>query len=106
MSTDERLELVQSFDELRVGLIVVVKPCFCGGAHRGLLLSLGHGWSDSDPRPRPFFALEPRPPCIPMQHTGMGIDDGSVSRHQVFRVVDWEAEQRRPEEEREREAAF
>lgn len=34
----ERLRLVKSFDELREGVIVVIKPCpLCGGSHRGMI---------------------------------------------------------------------
>lgn len=34
----ERLKLVTDFGELRAGMIVVVKPCGCGAAHRGMLI--------------------------------------------------------------------
>ena len=33
----EKLIRVESFSELRAGLLVVVKPCFCGHTHRGIL---------------------------------------------------------------------
>lgn len=37
---DEELELVTSFDELKVGVSFWVLLCFCGGRHRGMVTRL------------------------------------------------------------------
>lgn len=40
----ERLKLVESFSELKAGMIVVLSPCGeCGGIHRAMLIRIASG---------------------------------------------------------------
>lgn len=82
----EKLELVKSFDELRAGLLVVVK-CRCGGKHRGITLGpVGYSvWGDA-------FTMEPKPSCF-KSFERFVIPRQSVAAGAVYRVADEEPKQ-------------
>lgn len=75
----EKLELVKSFDELRTGVVIVIKNCqLCTGMCRGMCIED----SDGD--------FEVVPSC---DGNKSFIDSGSVERGNIFRVVDEEPKQ-------------
>jgi hypothetical protein len=82
--TGERLKLVTSFDELRAGLLVVVKRCgHCGGEHRGVIV----GPKDDADIGR-FFEKLPMSQCRPSWVKGIGINAETVRLGMVYLVED------------------
>lgn len=88
MSEPEELKLVESFDELRAGMLIAVKPCGrCGMAHRLMAMKRDVGWSDLptgqvDCGVR--WQLAPQAPCCPLP-SAIGPD--AVAKRAVFRVL-------------------
>jgi hypothetical protein len=81
----ERLIPVKSFDELRVGMILVAKGCCkCdGGTHRFMLLNYV--------KQKPFwdgFAFDPVPMCFPPHDAKWVIAPTDVATGRLFRVDD------------------
>ena len=90
--TREELVLVRSFDELRLGMLVVYRSCsFCNGQHRGMLLRLNDGpWVDARGdrgNGDPMWELSPTPSCTSGWIT-MSISRDAVANRKVYRVVD------------------
>lgn len=81
---ERRLELVTDFGQLRTGMLVVGKPCHCGGEHELLLLS-------PDPNPPPRFGraytVARKPPCALLRQMYY-VCEVDVRRARVYRVVD------------------
>ena len=75
----ERLVLVERFEDLRAGMLVVVKPCECGGAHRMMLIDCREPGCTC-------LVMLPQPSCL--HGRDQGISEWTVSRGVVFRVVD------------------
>lgn len=63
----EKLRLCKSFDELRVGMVIVTTPCArCSGAHRGVLMPGNDRytkWPDGTREPPPNFLKIPAASC-------------------------------------------
>jgi len=87
VSEPEELKLVESFDELRAGMLVVGKPCLsCSlsgndASHRGIIIG---------PRPHvplgvPCFEVLPKPQRHRGQHLVIAAD--AVDAGRVYRVV-------------------
>lgn len=90
----ERLKLVESFDELRAGMIVVLKDCAipgCGGRHRGILLK-------PNKSPSTFYRgrqttsagwiTAPSPACIESIFANYAVGTEAVAERRVYRVLD------------------
>lgn len=72
----ERLELVTDFSTLRVGMLIVVKPCVaCGRNCRFLLVRYNDGWA----------GWEHAPDCI-AHEGGSVLRRRAVTEGRVFRV--------------------
>lgn len=85
--TRERLELVTRFDDLRAGMLVVVKNCRrCGQVEcRGMLLRLDSTMHTPDGGP----GWEVYPSCLSRRTC---ISRTSIAERRVYRVVDPDAE--------------
>ncbi len=97
-STEEKLVLVERFEELRAGMLVVVKPCNagqrfphpCTGQHRAMLL---RAVAADDPMWEPSeaehaFTFAPDPWTGPRRFaTPPTIGQGAVRTGRVWRVV-------------------
>lgn len=87
----ERLKLVESFDELRAGMLVVVKGCdFCHGEHRGILISFdplcaGED-ADGEVDVEPSWTFEPSPPCV--NGDDFYVCLGCIDDRTLYRVLD------------------
>jgi hypothetical protein len=85
----EELVLVTSFEELRAGMIVVMKcrePNPCLRRHRGMLLGGFIGPTIQCPEVDVSgYALDPSPNCWP---TGTVVSTLTVHEHRVWRVID------------------
>ncbi len=84
----EKLELVTRFEDLRPGMIVVLKGCPCGCSHRGILTAyVPEGVNAPSWRVDPQVACSAREPWLRygalLGATKAGVDIGSV-----FRVID------------------
>lgn len=89
----EPVVAVESFDELRSGVIVYVAPCLCGRLHRGMLTSSNRepsiniqGYVRSDGMPS--WAIVPTPPCAVALNLSACISAGMAWRGRLYRVVD------------------
>lgn len=88
----EELRLVESFSELRVGMIVVTKPCnWCGstGGHRGILAAFDGSRvtrnSFGGQSEGPSFLTLPMPPC---SDRNRWVTRDGVDHRIIYRVVD------------------
>jgi hypothetical protein len=91
--SEERLELVTRFEELRVGMLVVVKPCgLCRLAHRGILTRfvdadpLEGAWKRPDGRlvpPGQSMAFLP----LACEERTSYVTEYGVREHRIYRVV-------------------
>lgn len=89
----ERLERVKSFDELRAGMIVVVKRCFdCNGNHRGMLLARVDGTPNLKARdgspPVGWKFVPPSPGDARNGHSWSWFHKRSIGLGKIYRVVD------------------
>ena len=82
----EPVKLVESFDELREGRIVWVKPCpKCGGTHRGVLTNhntdaaLSMDGDEVEPGGVPTVQVLPVPSCV------RGMTENACIRRDRFR---------------------
>ena len=101
-STKEKLVLVESFDELRAGLLIVLRGCYCGSDHRAMLLGRRMGTIDLGHEPVPLY------PMVPTLHQdrawlGLAVDRKVVARRKLWRVVSDSPE---AERQHEREIRF
>lgn len=87
---EERLELVTDFASLRAGMIVVVKPCSCGKAVRGMLVEFrrdGEISSKGGRVPADAWLTEPGHGCGPWRFPHV-VSTRTVADRRVYRVVD------------------
>jgi hypothetical protein len=94
----EPVKLVESFEELKEGMVVWTKPCgWCGGQHRRMLLSLGRhpvalptadgGWTAISVQDR--FIAAPDRPCLPGVYDRDSVTRINVEgRRDTYRVTD------------------
>lgn len=83
--SQERLELVTDFAQLRAGMIVVVKPCgLCSRQHRGMLFKI-HSSLSRDLDGTPCLALWE---LVPTAHSRVAICHHATDKRRVYRVLD------------------
>jgi hypothetical protein len=82
--------LVTNWAELRIGMIVIIRPCnFCGGQHRTQLANLVNGirgltpsgdWADAG-----GYTVFVQPPCMKLKYL---VTPAAVAQRLVWRVED------------------
>lgn len=83
MSTEEKLELVTRFEDLRAGDLVVGKPCVvCNGGHRGLILDTIEAWTGN-----PAFEFVPIARCAAARDKKGIFTEGAVLMGCIYRVI-------------------
>jgi hypothetical protein len=88
----ERLKLVESFDELRVGMIVVITACaFCDGTHRGILTDCNDELSenaDGSVDDDMSWDYSPTPECCGGPDIVSCFSADAVEDGRIYRVLD------------------
>ncbi len=93
MPTRERMLLVQRWDELQIGMIVVLKDCrVCGGKHRSLLISPLKDMMGFNTDTGQLEAVPHAYEAVPKPHDngffGWGIHPRQVAQKRLYRIVD------------------
>ena len=82
MGKAERLELVTAFEQLKVGMVVVLRNCLiCGRDHRRMLISLALRRFTDGKADMSWTG-------VPVAHSNAAFDASAVRERRVFRVVD------------------